>query len=92
MLNINKFNWKQMLSDNSGKTSASSVCGVLTCFVASIVFAYASFTHYELGISQSVIMAGIGSALLGVHKWRDSIIPVSPDATEPTTKVDNPDG
>lgn len=91
MLDINRFSWKQALSDNSGKTSASSIGGILLVFISSIVFGYASFTKYELGITQSVIMAGIGSALLGVHKWRDSLTPVSPDATEPE-KTDNING
>ncbi len=83
MPNISKFNIQEIFSDNSGKSSASSFGGVITVVLSVITFTYACFSHYEMAITQSVIMAGIGSALLGVNKWRDSTTPIVEETVEP---------
>lgn len=83
-MNISKFNFSELFSNDTGKTSMSATMGGILVFISSIVFAYASFTKYELGITQSVIMAGIGSTLLGIRKYMNNK-ETTPD------KIDNPD-
>jgi len=80
MLDIKKFNIQEIFNDNSGKTSSTSTSGFITVVLSVICFAYSCFTKYEVGITNSVVMVGIGSALLGVNKWRESSLPVSDGA------------
>lgn len=88
---ITKFNWKEIFSNNSGKTSGSGFSGVIAImvgllgFIASIVMYFITkYAAYAPEISaSSVTIIGIGAALLGVRKiWKDKdSIKIGEDST-----------
>jgi sulfite exporter TauE/SafE len=65
---MNRFSIKELFSDNSGKTSASSFVGVIVTLVGTSIFAYCSIIKNLELVSQAVMVIGLGAALLGVNK------------------------
>ena len=99
---INKFSFAQLTSNNDGKTSGSGSMGVLICTVGSLCFLLGVVDKMFLTktidiVNESIILIGIGAALLGYRKSRDSGFsnfnaPADPsapaDPVEPTDPVD----
>lgn len=65
---INHISIAEMVNDNNGKTSPSKFCGVLISVVSTLTFAYSVMIKYGEGISQSVLVIGIGTALIATNK------------------------
>jgi hypothetical protein len=68
--NINKFSFGQLTSNNDGKTSGSGTMGVLICTIGTLCFLLGCidkmFINKDIDvITQSIILVGIGAALLG---------------------------
>jgi hypothetical protein len=68
--NINKFSFGQLTSNNDGKTSGSGTMGVLICTIGTLCFFLGCidkmFINKDIDvITQSIILVGIGAALLG---------------------------
>lgn len=82
---IERFSLAQMTSNESGKTSASGTTGVLICFIGVLCFALGCVDMVFMSgsseiINQSIVVIGIGTALLGYRKsQKDSSAPI--DAT-----------
>ena len=75
--NINKFSFPQMTSNKDGKTSGSGTMGVLICTVGTLCFLLgaldtAFITNSTDIMLQSIIFVGIGAALLGYRKGKDT--------------------
>lgn len=71
--NISKFSWPELFSNETGKTSASGFTGVIISLVGTLCFFMGCvdkmfFTNSVDIITQSIILVGIGVALLGVRK------------------------
>lgn len=69
-VNINKFSFAQLTSNNDGKTSGSGTMGVLVCTIGTLCFLLGCidkmFINKDIDvITQSIILVGIGAALLG---------------------------
>jgi hypothetical protein len=76
MVNISKFSWPEMFSNNNGKTSGSGVAGFVTVmvgllgFLAGIVLSYIAGKTgmgYDI-ILQSLGVVTLGSSLLGIRR------------------------
>lgn len=72
-IDINKFSFAQMTSNESGKTSSSGTMGVLICTVGSLSFLLGVmdkifFTHNIDIMTQTIVFTGIGASLLAVRK------------------------
>lgn len=63
-----KFSWSEMMANNTGKTSASGFTGVITILSGCLAFLWGSFFNHAEVLNQSVMVIGLGSALLGVRK------------------------
>jgi hypothetical protein len=63
-----KFSWSELVSNNSGKTSGSGFTGVITILSGCLAFLWGSFFNHQEVLTQSVMVIGLGSALLGVRK------------------------
>jgi hypothetical protein len=63
-----KFSWSELVSNESGKTSASGFTGVITILVGCLTFLWGCFFNHKEILDQSVMVIGLGSALLGVRK------------------------
>ena len=62
------FSWSQAFSDNTGKTSITSIAGAYVTFIGGISFAYTCIIKdLNLGV-QAVIVLGIGSSLIMGNK------------------------
>jgi hypothetical protein len=88
-LDSNKFSLAQMTSNSDGKTSGSGTMGILICTVGTLCFLLGCIDKIFLSkeidvITQSIVLVGIGSALLGYRKSKDA--PVSADEPAETTK------
>lgn len=93
-MNISKFNFAEMCSNNSGKTSMASVMGGFLCLVSGICFVFGCFTHNSEIITNSTLNIGIGSSLILGKKIVDGRLPVKEnDETKVVedTKVDVPE-
>jgi len=64
---ITKFSWAEMVSDNSGKTSASSVGGFVLTIVGAFLAIYASIVKTPELITLATNIAMYGAGLLGLH-------------------------
>jgi hypothetical protein len=62
------FSWSELVSNNTGKTSASGFTGVITILVGCLTFLWGCFFNHKEILDQSVIIIGLGSTLLGVRK------------------------
>lgn len=87
MADINNFSFAQMTSNSDGKTSGSGTMGILICTVGAICFFMGCvdkmFVSKDMDvITQSIVFVGIGSALLGYRKSKES--PISATATDAT--------
>lgn len=87
---MGSFSWKEMFSDNTGKTSGSSFTGVIVTLVGTGIFAYTSIIKSLELVTQAVIVIGLGAALLGVNKVMNGK-PVVQDVPDPAPKIDSPD-
>lgn len=73
-IDINKFSFAQMTSNNDGKTSASGTMGSL-CVAAGVlsfiygVVDYSFLSHQNEVMSQSLLLIAAGTGLLGLRKW-----------------------
>lgn len=70
---IERFSIAQMTSNESGKTSASGTMGAIICLVGSLCFALGCvgvmwFSTGSEIITQSIVVIGMGAALLGYRK------------------------
>ena len=63
-----KFSWNELFANNTGKTSASGFTGVITILSGCLAFLWGSFFNHAEVLNQSVMVIGLGSALLGVRK------------------------
>lgn len=71
--NISKFSWAELFSNDNGKTSGTAFCGIIICMVGTLCFFLGCidkiwFTNSIDIITQSIVLVGIGAALLGVRK------------------------
>jgi hypothetical protein len=62
------FSWSELVSNNTGKTSASGFTGVITILSGCLAFLWGTFFNHSEVLNQSVMVIGLGSALLGVRK------------------------
>ncbi len=97
--NISKFSWGELFSNETGKTSASGFTGVIISLVGTLCFFMGCldkmfFTKSVDIITQSIILVGIGVALLGVRKVSKSgnihRKEKTETSTEPTKSVQEP--
>lgn len=79
---IAKFSWAEMFNDNTGKTCVSSFAGLIVTLIGAGTFAYTTIIKSLELTTQSVIVIGIGAALLGVNKVMNGKPPV--DVQPPT--------
>ena len=75
-IDINKFSFAQMTSNDNGKTSGSGTMGVLICTVGALSFLLGVmdkifFTHNIDIMTQTIVFTGIGASLLAVRKVKD---------------------
>ena len=68
-MNISKFNWQEMFSNDSGKTSMSAFCGGLTTLCACIALIIGCITKNTEILNTSCFFVGAGCGLLGVRKF-----------------------
>lgn len=73
-IDINKFSFAQLTSNNDGKTSGSGTMGILICTVGSLCFLLGSidkmfFSKSSDILIQTVVFTGIGAALLGHRNY-----------------------
>ncbi|MCK9574600.1 MAG: hypothetical protein WC979_01705 [Candidatus Pacearchaeota archaeon] len=101
--NITKFNWREIFSNNNGKTSGSGFAGVLSVMTGLIGFVSGLAMYWFLGVSsgadnvllQSLGMVTLGTVLLGARKLsKDGNMPlhrneVTDNATTDNTTTDN---
>jgi len=85
---INSFSFAQMTSNSSGKTSASGTMGVLICIVGCFSFIWGVASKQTEVLTQSVIVIGMGTGLLGYRKSKDGGI--EKDLTESGILTTNP--
>lgn len=79
---MRKFSWKELCSDNTGKTSPSAFSGVIVTLVGTLVFAFTAIIKNVELATQAVMVVGLGAALLGVNKVINGK-PVIQDVVEP---------
>lgn len=84
-LDINKFSWSQLFSNNDGKTSGSGFLGVIIGITGCLVFILGAvdtifLTKGSLVINAAVTVIGIGAATLAARKY---ISKNDSDATQP---------
>lgn len=70
---ISKFSWAELFSNDNGKTSGTAFCGIIISMVGTLCFFLGCidkmwFSHSIDIITQSIVLVGIGAALLGVRK------------------------
>lgn len=87
---MKNFSWKEMFSDNTGKTSGSSFVGVITTLAGVGVFIFTSIVKSTELVNQAVTVIGIGAALLGVNKVMNGkpIVQDVPAPEEPSNQKD----
>jgi hypothetical protein len=71
--NISKFSWAELFSNDNGKTSGTAFVGIVVSLVGTLCFFLGCVdkmwvTHSIDVITQSIVLVGIGAALLGVRK------------------------
>ena len=91
---IDKFSFAQMTSNSDGKTSSSGTMGVLICTVGAICFILGCVDKMFISkdmdvITQSIVFVGIGSALLGYRKSRETTVSVNDDITSADKRLDS---
>ena len=95
MADINKFSFAQMTSNSDGKTSGSGTMGILICTVGAICFLMGCVDKMFISkdmdvITQSIVFVGIGSALLGYRKSKESSSPATvADTTDNTQQLNS---
>jgi hypothetical protein len=88
-MNISKFSFAELCSNNSGKTSAASTSGIYLILLAGITFAYGIYTKDSIAITNSVLVLGMGTSLILGKKIMDGKNPVN-DNIETETNEENP--
>ena len=91
--NIDKFSFGQLTSNSDGKTSGSGTAGLYIVAVGGLCFLIGSVKIFFGGtgdvLSQSIILVGIGTALLGYRKSKDAkIVDIEVDEVKDSV-VDN---
>ncbi len=71
--NVSKFSMSEVFSNNDGKSSGTAFVGVIVSLVGTLCFFLGCIdkmwlTHSIDVITQSIVLVGIGAALLGVRK------------------------
>lgn len=68
-MDINKFNWQELFSNDTGKTSMSALMGGLCVLCSCIALIIGCITKNNEILSTSVFFCGAGCGLLGVRKF-----------------------
>ena len=98
--NIGIFSFAEMTSNDNGKTSGSGTMGVIVCVIGSIGFLTGiidkfAISHSSEIMEQSVLFCSLGAAMLGVRKWRSSVVKEfdteNAELGETDSKVDIPE-
>ncbi len=94
-LDINKFSFAQLVSNNSGKTSGSGTMGCLTCFAGVIGFLLGMVDKMWLSktadvMNSSIIVVTIGAGLLGYRKSQPDPVVADDASTTEGEPVDPP--
>ncbi len=91
-MNISKFSWAELFSNNSGKTSMASFAGLLLIILSGIPFSYSCFIKDYTIMNACVVILTMATGLILGKKIVDGKQPVV-DNTDATVeeKVDNPD-
>lgn len=71
--NPSKFSWGELFSNENGKTSGSGFVGVIVSLVGTLCFFLGCIDKMWISnsidiITQSIVLVGIGTTLLGVRK------------------------
>ncbi len=89
-LDINKFSWSQLFSNNDGKTSGSGFLGVVIGITGCLVFILGSvdtifLTKGSVVLNSAVTVIGIGAATLAARKFisKNDSEATQPDAPTP---------
>ncbi len=80
-MNIGEFNWKELFSNDSGKTSMSALCGGLSIIAACVALIIGCITKDNNILTSACWFLGGGSGLLGIRKFMNSKETI-PDITE----------
>lgn len=88
---INKFSFGQLTSNSDGKTSGSGTAGLYIVAIGGLCFILGCIDKMFFGntidiVTQSIVLVGIGAALLGYRKSKDSPIQVSDEVKEETSE------
>lgn len=75
-MNISKFSFSELFSNNSGKTSASAFSGVFLCLTGGTAFIYGCILKNSEIITNSVMVITIGSTLIFGRKIIDGKLPI----------------
>ena len=72
-MDISKFSFAELFSNDNGKTSGSAFCGVIICLIGSLCFLLGCIDKVFIGhtidiITQSITFVLIGATLMGVRK------------------------
>jgi len=79
-MDINKFSFGQLTSNQDGKTSGSGTAGILICFIGAICFFYGCIRNNTVIMTSALTMTTIGAGLLGYRKAKEADV-VSCDTT-----------
>lgn len=88
-MRTDKFCFAELFSNRDGKTSGSGTMGILVTTIAIIAFAYGCIIKDYNIINQSVVVIGMGAALLGVRKFIDKDAIRDDLGADQTTSNDN---
>jgi len=90
-VNISKFSWAELFSNDNGKTSGTAFCGIVICLSGTFCFVLGCIDKMFLTssidiITQSILFVGIGAGLLGVRKvvGSKSSSESTPEPSEPS--------
>ncbi len=71
-MSTSEFKWQELLSNDTGKTSMSALCGGLTCIASVIGFIIGCITKNNEILTTSSFFVASGCGLLGVRKFMNS--------------------
>ena len=72
-MNVSKFSFSELFSNDSGKSSGTAFVGIIICLVGTFCFLLGCIDKMWIShsidiITQSIVFVGIGAALMGVRK------------------------
>lgn len=93
--NVSKFSFHEIFSNNDGKSSGTAFVGVIVSLVGTLCFFLGCIdkmwiTHTVDVITQSIVLVGIGAALLGVRKVVSSKTPSESNPANGDVPMDTP--